>query len=169
MQISLIVAASENNVIGKENDLPWHLPLDLKFFKKTTLGKPIVMGRKTFESFGKALPKRLNIVLSGHLGKAPEGTMLFKSVGEALAYLKGKDYPEIFIIGGGQIFSEALSLADTIYLTRVHTIIEDGDAFFPDFKNGKWQLEWEEDHFADEQHAFDFTFQKWVREGNNGK
>jgi len=163
MQISFVVAASENNVIGIDNELPWHLPMDLKFFKKMTSGKPVIMGRKTFESLGKALPNRLNIVLSRHLKKPPEDTQLFPKFKDALTFLNTENYPEICIIGGGQVFAESMDLADIIYITRVHTVIENGTAFFPEIDKGKWRLEWEEHHEKDEKHQFSFTFQKWVK------
>lgn len=163
MQISFVVAASENNVIGVGSELPWHLPLDLQFFKKTTSGKPVVMGRKTFESLGKALPNRLNIILSKHLEKAPPNTHLFRSIEEAIVFLKKDNYAEICIIGGGIIFKETMDLANIIYITRVHTVVENGTAFFPEINKEKWKLDWEENHEKDEKHQFSFTFQKWVK------
>ena len=162
MIITLVVAASENNVIGRDNKLPWHLPDDLKFFKKTTLGKPVLMGRKTWESMnGKPLPGRTNIVLSGSAPELPPGVLLFSSIREALSACNGE--PEVCIIGGGQIFNETLDLADNIYLTRVHTTIEDGSVFFPELDAGLWQLSWQEHHEADERHAFAFTFQHYEK------
>lgn len=163
MEISFVVAASENNVIGKNNELPWYLPEDLKFFKKMTSGKPVMMGRKTFESLGKPLPNRLNVIISKHLETAPEGTTLFHSIKDGLDFLKMEKYPEISIIGGGEIFSETIGIADIIYLTRVHTKIDDGEAFFPEINPEAWHIEWEESHQKDERHNFSFTFQKWVR------
>jgi len=162
MDISLIVAASENRVIGKNNELPWHLPNDLKFFKKNTLGKPIIMGRKTFESIGKPLPGRLNIVLS-RTQEEPKGTQLFSGLEDALDYLKKQSIEEVCIIGGGQIFEKSMSLADVIYFTKIETIIPDGEVFFPEIDTNIWKLDWEEPHVADEKHAFNYTFQKWVR------
>lgn len=164
MFISFVVAVSENNVIGKNNGLPWHLPLDLKFFKKNTLGKPVIMGRNTFESIGsKPLPDRENIILSRSLNKAPAGTLLFDTLNKALGYLRDQDVPEACIIGGGAVFAESIHLARLIYLTRVHTEIKDGTAFFPELNRESWQRIWKEEHQKDERHAFDFTFEKWER------
>lgn len=163
MQTILVVAASENNVIGKGNELPWHLPDDLKFFKKITSGKPVVMGRKTFESLGRALPNRLNIVLSRQQPALTEGVLHYTSLEDALAFLQAGQTPEACIIGGGIIFKEAIALADEVYLTRVHTVIPDGDAFFPELSSGEWELSWEEHHPADEKHQFSFTFQQYKR------
>lgn len=164
MNILQVVAASENNVIGVQNQLPWHLPEDLKFFKKTTLGKPVIMGRKTYESLGKPLPNRLNIVLSGQESlELPEGVLHFRSVNAALELLKDAGYEEVCIIGGGQIFSETINITDTIYITRVHTTIDNGDAFFPHIDHSHFVLTWEEHHAADEKHAFAFSFQRYER------
>jgi dihydrofolate reductase len=160
---TLIVAASENNVIGINNDMPWHLSDDLKFFKKTTLGKPVLMGRKTYESLGKPLPKRLNIVLSRNAIALPEGVLHYRSYNEAIAYLEQEHTPEVCIIGGGIVFEEALAAADQVYLTRVHTTLENGEVFFPNLDSALWEKVWEEFHPQDEQHAFAFTFQRFER------
>lgn len=162
MKITFVVAASDNNVIGIHNQLPWHLPDDLKFFKQKTLGKPVLMGKNTWLSLGKPLPKRLNIVLSSHLQELPDGVLVFKEIEAALQYLQSVKTEEVCVIGGGQIFKTMMPAADTIYITRVHTTIENGDAFFPEI-NGEWELVWEERHFKDERHSFDFTFQQWNR------
>jgi dihydrofolate reductase len=163
MLITIVVAASENQVIGIGNALPWHLSDDLKFFKKVTLGKPVLMGRKTFESMGKALPGRLNIVLSRSTPVLPEGVMHFSSLPDALGYLEQQHTEELCIIGGGVLFTETLSCTDQVYLTRVHTVLEHGDAFFPELKPGDWDLVWEEYHPADDKHAYAFTFQHYKR------
>jgi dihydrofolate reductase len=118
---TIVVAASENNVIGIDNNLPWHLPDDLKFFKKTTLGKPVLMGRKTFESLGRPLPNRLNIVLSRSKQALPEGVLQFSDYNEAILYLEGKHTEEVCIIGGGVVFANTLDLVDQLFITRVHT------------------------------------------------
>lgn len=162
MEIKIVVAASENNVIGINNDLPWHLPNDLKFFKKTTLGKPIIMGKNTWLSLGKPLPGRLNIVLSSSLNNMPEGVLLFKNLHSALSHLETQNVPEVCIIGGGQLYKSAIDIADTIYLTRVHCHIDNGTAFFPDLDTKVWHLIWEEQHGVDERHKYAFTFQKWA-------
>lgn len=163
MDVRIVVAASENNVIGLDNDLPWRLPEDLKFFKKMTLGLPVVMGRNTWVSLGKALPGRLNVVVSSQLHTLPEGVVLKKDLEDALAYLREQDYPEIAVIGGGQLYLAALAFTNTVYLTRVHAVIEKGTAFFPVLPPEEWRLTWEEAHEADEKHAYAFTFQKWER------
>jgi dihydrofolate reductase len=164
MFISFVVAVSENNVIGKNNELPWHLPLDLKFFKENTLGKPIIMGRNTFESIGsRPLPNRENIILSRSLAEAPDGTLLFDTLNKALVYLNDQGVSEACIIGGGAVFAESIHLAEVIYLTRVHTEIEGGTAFFPVLDPKFWRRHWKEEHQRDEKHAFDFTFEKWER------
>jgi len=160
---TIVVAASENQVIGKGNELPWRLPDDLKFFKKLTTGKPVLMGRKTFESLGRALPDRLNIVLSRTVPQLPEEVLHFDALPEAMDYLDQKDVAEVCIIGGGILFAETLSQADQVFLTRVHTHIDGGDAFFPELDPAMWVLVWQEDHPADQKHAFPFTFQQYLK------
>jgi dihydrofolate reductase len=164
MILSAIVAVSENNAIGKDNQLPWHLPDDLKFFKKTTIGKPVLMGRKTFESLGKPLPGRLNIVVSHQRDLyLPEGVLLYNNLGEALKRLEGEPVDEAFIIGGGKIFEETMNDLDRLYVTRVKTVVEDATAFFPEIDHTHWKLVWEEPHTTDEKHRYSFTFQKLER------
>lgn len=166
MEIKIVVAASENNVIGINNDLPWHLPNDLKFFKKTTLGLPIIMGKNTWLSLGKPLPNRQNIVLSSSITNLPEGVLLFKNLDEALSYLKKQNTEEVCIIGGGILYKSAMALAHTIYLTRVHCTISNGTAYFPEIDPLKWKLTWQEKHASDDCHQYDFTFQKWENRTN---
>lgn len=163
MKIRIVVAASENNVIGLDNKLPWHLPDDLKFFKKMTTGMPVVMGKNTWQSLGKALPARTNIVISSTLKTLPEGVLLFDTLAAALAYLEQQSREEISIIGGGQLYRSALEQTDTVYLTRVHTILDQGTAYFPVLREEDWKLSWEEHHPADERHIYSFTFQQWDR------
>lgn len=162
--ISLIVAVSDNNAIGRKNELPWHLPADMKFFKRTTMGKPVVMGRKTYESLGRPLPGRLNIVISGspnlHL---PEGVLLYNNLDKAIERVQQEDVDEAFIIGGGKIFEIALPFIDRMYITRVHGNILDADVFFPAIDHTHWKLVWEEPHPADEHHLYAFTFQQFER------
>lgn len=133
-KISLIAALSENRVIGKDNKLPWHIAEDLKRFKQLTLHHPVIMGRKTFESIGRLLPQRMNIIISRDQSYRVEGATVAHSLEEAIAIASQHDRTEIFIIGGGQIFTQALSIADRLYMTLVHTTIE-GDAYFPDYKD----------------------------------
>ncbi|MGJ1323818.1 dihydrofolate reductase [Sphingobacterium faecium] len=160
LKITLIVAATENNVIGKGNKMPWYLPNDLKYFKKNTLEHSVVMGRKTFESLGKPLPDRRNIILTRDMTAKSDEVDIANSFQEVLNYCR--DEREIFIIGGGEIFKQTLPFADKVLLTRLHTTIE-GDAYFPDLPAQEWELESEEKHVKDEKHAFDYSFQVYVR------
>jgi dihydrofolate reductase len=164
MTLSFIVAASENNAIGINNELPWQLPEDLKFFKRTTMGKPVIMGRKTYESLGRPLPGRLNVVMSKseHL-QLPEGVVQAESISEAIAVAEAEKKDEVFIIGGGKVFAESMHLADRLYITRVHTTISNADAFFPEIDHTHWKLVWQEQHKADDKHAYDYTFQQYER------
>jgi len=164
MIVSFIAAVSENNAIGRKNGLPWRLASDLKYFKKTTLGKPVIMGRKTLESLEKPLPGRPNILLSGNKDlKVPEGVLLYSDITAALEKLQNEGTEEAFIIGGGQIFEAAMPLADRLYITRVHTHIDDADTFFPEIDHTHWKMVWEENHKADEKNQFDYSFQKFER------
>ena len=162
MKISLVVAASDNHAIGKDNQLLWHLPKDMRFFKNTTWALPILMGRKTFESLGnKPLPGRLNLVITRQAGVQYNGATVVGSLEEAMAIAKQHDYKELMVIGGGEIYSMALPIAQTIYLTRVHTNIE-GDTYFPELGT-EWVKASSEPQLADEKHAFDFDFEIWQR------
>lgn len=163
MDVRIVVAASENNVIGIDNDLPWRLPDDLRFFKKMTMGLPVIMGRHTWESLGRALPGRLNVVISSKLQQAPEGVRVTGDLEDAFARLREEGHEEVAVIGGGKLYHAALPFTHTVYLTRVHAAISGGTAFFPVLPPDEWTLAWEERHEADEKHAFAFTFQKWVR------
>ena len=158
MKVSLIVAASENNAIGKNNQLLWHLPNDLKFFKNTTWGMPVIMGRKTFEAVNKPLPGRFNIVITRQQGWNADGVIVAKDINDALQKASETNCKEIFIIGGGEIYKQAMEMADKIYLTRVHANI-DGDTFFPVVDENKWQLTSNQEFAADEKHAFAYSFQ----------
>jgi dihydrofolate reductase len=163
MTVSLIVAASLNHGIGKDNQLPWHLPADLKFFKQTTMGCPVVMGRKTFQSIGRTLPGRKNVVITRDATFNSDGKFditLASGLPEALEQLK--DDKEVFIIGGGEVFKQSMTIADTIYLTVVNTVLE-ADVFFPEIDPAIFDLVWEEKHSADEKNTFDYTFQKYQR------
>ncbi|NQD72146.1 dihydrofolate reductase [Sphingobacterium shayense] len=160
LKITLIVAASENNAIGKDNKMLWHLPDDFKYFKKHTTGHSIVMGRKTFLSIGKPLPERRNIVLSKDLTFNADDIDVANSISEVLTYCR--DEREIFIIGGAQLYKQTLPLANKILLTRVHTEIQ-GDAYFPELNQKEWKLVNQENHLHDEKHAYDFTFEVWER------
>jgi dihydrofolate reductase len=158
MTISLLAALDRRNAIGKGNALPWHLPADLKRFKAMTLGKPVLMGRKTAESLGRALPGRRNLVLT-RSGRVPfDGMEAIASLDDALA-LGG----EVCVIGGGEIFSLTLPMATHLYLTHVDTIVEGADAFFPEFDPRAWRVTSREAHAPDGKHAFAFEFVDYVR------
>ena len=163
MNITLVVAASENNAIGKDNKLLWHLPKDMRFFKNTTWGLPILMGRKTFESLGsRLLPGRVNIILTHQKEWKAEGVRVVHSIREAIELATQLDYKELMVIGGGQVYEEALPFAQKVWLTRVHTNIE-GDAFFPVLSTTHWNLQSVEKNIADEKHSFAFDFECWQR------
>jgi dihydrofolate reductase len=162
MLINLIVAAAENNAIGKNNQLLWHLPNDLKFFKNTTWGMPVIMGRKTFESVNKALPGRMNIVITRQAGWQADAVISANSLADAINKAAAAHYKEVFIIGGGEIYQQALPLAQQIFLTRVHTEIE-GDTFFPELDATEWKLVSKDDFDADEKHAYPYSFETWSR------
>lgn len=161
--IQLVVAASENNAIGFSGKMPWHLPRDLKFFKEKTMGHPIVMGRKTFESIGRPLPGRLNCIISRQSGIQSEQLRYFTSLTDCLNTLQEEGHNLISIVGGGQIYQQSITLADVIWLTRVHTIIAEADTYFPEIDENTWTLESEEHVPKDDKHAFDLTFQKWIK------
>lgn len=161
MKLSIIVATSLNHAIGKNNQLLWHLPADLKFFKTTTMGCPVVMGRKTFQSIGRTLPGRKNVVITRDKNFNSDNQfdiLVVSSLDEALVKLHAEN--EVFIIGGGEIYKQSMDSVDTIYLTLVHTVI-DGDVYFPEIDKTKFDLVWEEKHLADEKNKFDYTFQKY--------
>lgn len=160
LQITLIVAASTNNAIGKNNKMLWHLPDDFKYFKKNTIEHSVVMGRKTFESIGKPLPERRNIVLTRNQDWLAEEVDSANSLEEVLTYCR--DERQIFIIGGADIYKQFLPLATRILLTRVHAEL-DGDAFFPELIEQQWTLTSKEEHPKDEKHAYDFSFEVWDR------
>ena len=158
MKVAVVVAASLNGVIGREGGLPWRLPADLARFKRLTLGHPIIMGRKTYESIGRALPGRQNIVISRDKKYVADGVDVVNSLEQALAAANAN---EVSIIGGQSIFEEGLKSADTVYLTRVMADI-DGDKFF-DFKPEGWKMVASEKHYADDKNQYDYEFQEWQR------
>jgi dihydrofolate reductase len=165
MKLSIIVAASENNAIGKDNHMLWNLPEDMRFFKNTTWGYPLIMGRKTFEALGNnPLPGRFNIVISRQAGYRT-GNPAVKEAGsllKALELAEKLDAKETFIGGGGQIYSETILLCDTIYMTRVFAFIE-GDAFFPEIPTDIFHLTQSKKVPADEKHAYAMDFQTWTK------
>nr|WP_298728812.1 type 3 dihydrofolate reductase [uncultured Steroidobacter sp.] len=153
--LSIIVAVADNGVIGSGNQLPWRLPDDLKRFKALSLGKPIVMGRKTFDSIGRPLPGRLNIVISRRSGLEIPGCRVVTSIDEALA--AAQPAPEIVIVGGADIYRQVLPSVQVIHLTRVHANVA-GDVVFPELQPHEWREVAKEYHPADERHAHAFTF-----------
>jgi len=155
MILSMIAAMDNNRVIGIDNALPWHLPDDLKHFKAITLGKTIIMGRKTFLSIGKPLPKRRNLVLSRDPEFRSDGIEVFTDLDSALATCR--EEPEVVIIGGATLYAEALPRAQKLYLTQVDAEVT-GDAFFPEFDREDWELSEMQVHPRDDSHTFAFTF-----------
>ena len=162
-RLVLIAALDRHRAIGKGNALPWHLPHDLKRFKALTLGKPVLMGRKTAESLGRALPGRLNLVLT-RSGRAPfEGMRAVASIDEALRIASAQGAAELCVIGGADIYALTLPLAVAMHLTHVDTTAADADAFFPGYDDGHWQPVAHEAHAADAKHAFAFEFVDYLR------
>lgn len=160
MTISLIVAVSENQVIGKDNKLIWRLPNDLKLFKSLTMGHKMIMGRKTFESIGKPLPGRTTVIITRQKDYTAEGCIVTHSLSEALSIAGNEE--EVFIIGGDQIFKEAFPIADKVYFTRVHHAFE-GDTFFPVLSENEWEVTDQHYHKADEKHLYDYSFITYVK------
>ncbi len=160
--ISHVVAASLNNGIGKNGQLLWHLPNDLKFFKNTTWGMPVIMGRKTFESVSKPLPGRINIVITRQTDWKNEGVIVVSSLEDALTEAAKTNCKEWFIIGGGELYQQSMHIVHKIYLTRVHADVE-ADTFYPLFDQAAWHLQHEQHFSADDKHAFGYSFQTWVK------
>jgi len=159
--LSMIVATADNNIIGKDNDMPWHLPADLAYFKKVTLGKPIIMGRKTFESIGRPLPGRRNIVISRDESYQAEGIDSVTSVEQALSLVDGSDgnegAEEIMVIGGGAIYAHCLPKADRLYITHINAAI-DGDTQFPNYDDGSWKKTASDVRDSDEKNVHQLDF-----------
>jgi dihydrofolate reductase len=155
MKISLIVAMDSNGVIGSDNGLPWHLPADLQHFKKTTMGKPILMGRKTWESIGRPLPGRTNIVITRDSGYQAAGCVVVNSIDAALQAAGEQD--EVMVIGGAEFYRQVLPQADTLYLTRIHEAFS-GDTFFPELNEADWREVERSDQVANEKNPHDYSF-----------
>ncbi|XEI32006.1 type 3 dihydrofolate reductase [Aeromonas veronii] len=162
MKISMIAAMARDRVIGKDNQMPWHLPADLAHFKRLTLGKPVLMGRKTFESIGRPLPGRRNLVISRNPGYQAEGIEVVGSVEAALALLASSSVAELMVIGGGHLYAEMLPSADCLYLTQIDLAVE-GDTRFPVFDDGQWLRIDSESHPADEKNPHSYCFESWQR------
>ena len=155
MKISIVVAMDTKGVIGRDNGLPWHLPADLQHFKQTTMGKPILMGRKTHESIGRPLPGRTNIVITRDSGYRAAGCVVVNSIDAALAAAGDQD--EIMVIGGADFYRQVLPRTDTIYLTRIHDSF-DGDTCFPELNAADWREVERSDHAADAKNPHDYSF-----------
>ncbi len=160
-KISLIVAMDENNLIGSNNGLPWHLPADLAFFKRSTMGKPIIMGRKTFESIGKPLPGRRNIVVTRDPSFSAEDCDVANGIDAAIALCR--DDEEVMLIGGANLYQQSFELVTDLYITRIHHEF-DGDTWFPDFDESQWKIENREYFKADHSNPYACSFIKFVRE-----
>jgi len=160
MVVSIIAAMDRDRLIGNKNQLPWHLPADLAHFKRVTMGKPVIMGRKTFESIGRALPGRTNIIITRSGDFHADGVVQAHSLQQALGLVSDQD--EAMIIGGGSIYQQALPVADRLYLTYVENSFE-GDAWFPVFDKGQWRVIAEEQHAADEKNKDDYRFVTYQR------
>jgi len=160
MKLSLIAAVSRNNVIGKDNKMPWHLPADLQFFKTTTMGKPIIMGRKTWESLGRILPGRRHIVVTRNKGYTAEGVEIVHSTDAALKQASNVD--EAIIIGGAHLYEEMLPHTDRLYLTEIDAEFE-GDTFFPEWDKDRWKMVSSDVHSADEKNPFPYRFVVYER------
>ena len=169
MRLALIVAMAENRVIGINNNLPWHLPNDLKYFKAITMGKPVIMGRKTHESIGRPLPGRSNIVISGDPGNEYDGCSAVASLTEAIelaeniALIDGAS--EAVVIGGAQIYAQTFAFAQRLYLTLVQAEVP-GDTLFPEIDLAQWQVVSDEMHASDSRHAFAYRFVEYQRRGS---
>jgi dihydrofolate reductase len=161
--LELVVAVAENDVIGRGNRLPWHLPADLRHFKSLTLGKPVLMGRKTYESIGKALPGRTNIVLSRSAAFAPGDCVVVKTLDDAR--VAAGDHSALMVIGGAEIYRQSLPLASRIHLTLVHTSIENGDTVFAGWRGAEWDEASCERHESDDKNAYAYSFITLERNG----
>jgi dihydrofolate reductase len=162
MIVSAIVAISKNRVIGSDNEIPWHLPADMAFFKRTTMGHFVIMGRLTFLSLGRPLPKRTNVVVTRNPFFTATGCLVAHSLEEALSLAEEAGETEVFIIGGGQIYRESMEYLDRIYLTEVDVAVE-GDVFFPELEENEWEVTHSKSHPADEKNEFSYTFKTLER------
>ena len=163
MKKCIIVAIADNNAIGKDNALLWHISEDLKFFRSTTVGCPVIMGRKTYESIGRPLPKRLNIIVSRKGYDAPEGVLVVDSIEKGYEVAKEQGAEKCFVIGGGQIYAKAMQIADEMVITHVHTVIEDADTYFPVIDPSIWQVAERSELKTDPESGYTFEFVKYIR------
>jgi dihydrofolate reductase len=160
--LSHIVAASENNVIGSNGGMPWHLSNDFKYFKNKTWGMPVIMGRKSYDALKKSLQGRINIVVTKKTGFKPEDVFVVNNIDDAIAKAKESDAKEIFIIGGGEIFKQTIDIVSRIYLTRVHATVE-GDTYYSEIKKDKWKLISTQSFPADDKNNYPYTFEVWEK------
>ena len=165
MEKNVIVAIADNYAIGKDNALLWHISEDLRFFKRKTLGWPVIMGRKTFESIGRALPGRVNIVISRGFSTGEE-VEIAGSLEEAFAIAESTNLEKCFVMGGGQIYAQALESADRLVVTHVHVVIEDADTFFPPIDPKTWTVEGRSELMTDESTGYTFEFVEYVRKAD---
>lgn len=161
MTLTLIAAAAENNALGKDNQMIWHLPDDFKRFKQLTSGHYIIMGRKTFESLPKLLPNRTHVIITRQKDFTAEGCIIVNSLEDAIKACPQDE--EVFIIGGGEIYKQSIAIADKIELTKVHGVSPEADAFFPEIDFSQWKIIEEVFHPKDEKHAYDMTFQTFIK------
>ncbi len=169
MIVSQIVAVDKNWCIGKGNEIPWYLPADLKYFKQVTTSHHVIMGRKCFESIPekfRPLPNRTNIVITRQKNYEAKNSIVVHSLEEALTIAQLNDETETFIIGGGEIYSLGMEIAEKLYLTRVDTMVENGEIFFPVINKENWKLVSSEEHKKDEKNKYDYTFEVWERKVN---
>ena len=162
MKVSLIVAISENNAIGKDNQLLWHIRDDLQLFKRTTLNHVIIMGRKSYESIGKPLPKRTTVIITRQTDYHVPGTLVFNSLERALEYFDGKE-DVVFITGGGEIYKHSLPFVDEMHISHVKTTVDDADTFFPEVDYTSWQVVEEETYDASEVNQHGFTYKRYLK------
>ena len=162
MQKNIIVAIADNNAIGKDNALLWHISEDMRFFRRTTLGSPVIMGRKTFESIGRALPGRVNVVISRGFSTGEEVEVV-GSLEQAYEVAESTNLEKCFVMGGGQIYAQALPTADRLVVTHVHTVIEDADTFFPQIDPEIWKVSQRSELFTDEETGYTFEFVEYEK------
>jgi dihydrofolate reductase len=166
MIISCIVAVAHNNVIGKDNDMPWHLPADLQYFKQKTMGHHIILGRQNFLAIGRPLPGRTNIILTRNRAFACSNCIVAHSIEEALTIAHKNGEEEVFIIGGGKIYEQTKSYWERLYLTEIN-LKTDGDVFFPEMNWENWQLVREDKYLKDEKNHYDYSFKIFERKANS--
>ncbi len=163
MKKTIVVACSINNVIGKDNQLIWHMPADLKFFKATTMGHHLLLGRKTFESMGGPLPGRTSIVVTSNEDYVvPEGHFVANSIEEGISIAESLNLEQLMILGGARVYEQTIEIADEIILTEIKSEF-DGDAFFPKIDSNKWELIWHERHEKDQKNSYDYEFKKYLK------